>query len=368
MKPNILLVYGGNSVEHEISIITALQIKKNYTGKYNLILCYLKNGNFHISDKLEKLSTYKNLKEKSVMFIPNKNYIIKNRKKIMFEAIWVVTHGKDCEDGTIASYFKTLNIPCISQNVTSACIGQNKYLSKKLTGVTSLNSVYIDNNTYNNNLTYLINKANEFKYPIILKPNNLGSSVGVNIIYDNSSLVSKLEELLLLDDSVIMEKCLDNFIELNIALLKYKNEIIVSEIEKVSDSKVLSYNDKYINDNKSLSGSINKELPAKINKTLTKNIIESAKQIYTDLNMSLVVRIDFLYDKENETLYFNEINNIPGSLAYYLFEKKGLSFTTLVDMILDEGLKDIEKQLQKITSYSNNILNEERLSNVKLFK
>ena len=83
MKPNILLVYGGNSVEHEISIITALQIKKNYTGKYNLILCYLKNGNFYISDKLEKLSAYKNLKEKSVKFIPNKNCIIKNRKKII---------------------------------------------------------------------------------------------------------------------------------------------------------------------------------------------------------------------------------------------------------------------------------------------
>ena len=93
MKPNILLIYGGDSVEHEISIITALQIKKNYTGKYNLILCYLKNGNFYISDKLESLNKYKNLKEKAITFIPNTNYIIKNRKKIIFEAVWIVSHG-----------------------------------------------------------------------------------------------------------------------------------------------------------------------------------------------------------------------------------------------------------------------------------
>lgn len=367
MKPNIILVYGGNSVEHEISIITALQIKKNYKGKYNLILCYLKNGNFYISNKLESLNEYKKIKETPINFIANKKYIKTKRKTINFESIWIVSHGKNCEDGTLFSYFNTLNIPCISQNALSAAIGQNKYLSKKLTNVPSIPSLYIDNKLLAIDLNKIIKTAIEFKYPIILKPNSLGSSVGVCIVYNNEELVEKLEELLLLDDGVIMEKCLNNFSELNIALIKYKNELIFSEIEKVSESKVLTYKDKYVNDSKSLSG-LQKELPAKIDKSLKELIIKTSKQIYNDLNMSLVVRIDFLYDNINDILYFNEINNIPGSLAFYLFERKNINLSSLVDMVIDEGLKDIEKQNEKITTYQNNILNEDTLNNVKFFK
>ena len=113
-------------------------------------------------------------------------------------------------------------------------------------------------------------------------------------------MIREYQVMFMLDDYVIMEKCLENFIELNIALIKYKKDIIVSEIEKVSNSKVLTYNDKYLNENKSLNHS-NKELPANIDDNLKNLIIESAKKIYLDLQMSLIVRIDFLYDRnENQ--------------------------------------------------------------------
>ena len=171
----------------------------------------------------------------------------------------------------------------------------------------------------------------------------------------------------MLDDYVIMEKCLENFIELNIALIKYKKDIIVSEIEKVSNSKVLTYNDKYLNENKSLNHS-NKELPANIDDNLKNLIIESAKKIYLDLQMSLIVRIDFLYDINENQLYFNEINNIPGSLAFYLFIQIGIPLNTLIDMCLDEGLKEIYQQSNKIHSYSENILNDNLFDNVKFSK
>lgn len=213
----------------------------------------------------------------------------------------------------------------------------------------------------------LLVKANNLKYPIILKPNSLGSSIGVCVIYSNEQLIDKLEELFMLDDYVIMEKCLENFIELNIALIKYKKDIIVSEIEKVSNSKVLTYNDKYLNENKSLNHS-NKELPANIDDNLKNLIIESAKKIYLDLQMSLIVRIDFLYDRNENQLYFNEINNIPGSLAFYLFSQIGIPLNTLIDMCLDEGLKEIYQQSNKIHSYSENILNDNLFDNVKFSK
>ena len=367
MKPNIIVVYGGNSVEHEISIVTALQIKQNYTGRFNLVLCYLKDGNFYINDKLNHLKNYKDFKDKPIAFLANKNYVFVRKRKLLFEAVWVIAHGQNCEDGTIASYFKTLNIPVISQSLIASSIGQNKYISKKLTTVSSINSYLIGKNDLKNNMKMIINKANELSYPVILKPNSLGSSVGVSVIHSHEELIDKLEELFLLDEYVIMEKCLNNFIELNIAVLKYKDELLVSEIEKVSNNKVLTYNDKYVNENKSLNHS-NKELPAKINKSLAKDIIDSAKNIYNDLMMSLVVRIDFLYDTTNEKLYFNEINNIPGSLAFYLFKFKDIDINQLVDMCIFEGLKQIENENNKIHTYSNNILNDCIFTNVKFCK
>ena len=136
---NILLVYGGNSVEHEISIITALQIINKYKGKYNLIPCYHKNSEFYISKKLLNLSFYKRKNKLSskykICFKANKNEIKLFAKKIKFEAVWIISHGKNCEDGTLVSFFKTLNINVISENIYSATIGHNKLLSKKLVNV-----------------------------------------------------------------------------------------------------------------------------------------------------------------------------------------------------------------------------------------
>ena len=367
MKPNIILLYGGDSVEHEISIITALQLKQNYVGKYNLILCYLKNGKFYFSDKLNQLKNYKHLNIKPVRFIENQKYIKVNHKKLYFEAIWLVSHGKNCEDGTITSFFKVLNIPIIALNTLSAAIGQNKYLTKLVSNVDSLPSIIITKDDFKYNKNYLLTKANELTYPIILKPNSLGSSVGVSVIYNNIDLITNIEKLLILDDTLIMEKCLEHFIELNVAVVKNKDELIVSEIEKVSNSKVLTYKDKYVNKDKSLN-SQNKEIPANIDESLRESLIRTAKTIYKNMNLSLVVRMDFLYDTDTNTLYFNELNNIPGSLAFYLFNQMGISTTTLIDMCIDEGLKDIEQNNSIISTYDKNILSEEIFDNVKFCK
>ena len=184
-KPNIIVIYGGNSVEHEISIVTALQIKQNYSGKYNLILCYLKDGNFYINDKLNELKNYKNFNGKPISFLANQKYVYVRKRKLFFEAVWIVSHGKNCEDGTIASYFKTLNIPVISQNLLASSVGQNKYISKKISSVSSLDSYFISKYEYMNDLNEILVYANKISYPIILKPSSLGSSIGICVVNNN---------------------------------------------------------------------------------------------------------------------------------------------------------------------------------------
>lgn len=369
MKNNIILLYGGNSVEHEISILSALSIYKQYIGKYNLILCYLKNSNFYMFKKLENLNTYKhfNVLNKPIKFIANKNYIINKGKKIYFDAVFLLTHGINCEDGTLFSYFKTLNIPCIAQDIYSASIGQNKALSKKLCNSKVVPYYYINKNIYTHSLQELLDNANKLGFPLIIKPNKLGSSVGINKVNNIEELIDNIEYLFNLDDELLIEKYINSFYELNIAAIKYKDEIILSEIEKVSNSKLLTYEDKYIVDQKFLNEN-NKELPAIISDKLASQIKQEAKKIYLSLNAKYIVRMDFLYDLDNKKLYFNEINNIPGSLATYLFKYVNIDINTLIDMYVDEGLKDIDKNKRIISSYEENIFKDVSFNNVKFNK
>ncbi len=368
MTHQLLLVYGGNSVEHEISIITALQIKNQYKGKYHLTLCYLKDGNFYVSPKLEKIDFYKHPNErrklKPIKFIANQNYIWFRHKKLHFDAIWIVAHGNHCEDGTLYSFFKTLNIDVIAEKPSSAIIGQNKYLSKKCTTVTVVPYFELTQYDYNHNLESIIKKAHDLTFPLILKPIDLGSSIGIYSVSTIDEMMDRIDELLHLSSSVLIEKKLNHFIELNISIFQYKDQFIISDIEKVSNDHILSYNDKYINNEKSLAGQ-NKELPANIPDELKKKMQDMALQIYQELKCQYIVRMDFLYDLDSQTLYFNEINNIPGSLALYLYTSKGISPSMLIDMYIDEGLKNIDDEKNIVTAYQNNIFMESNFNNVK---
>ena len=365
---NIVVVFGGNSVEHEISIISALQLKNKYKGKYKLTLCYLKNGEFyHVNNDANLKNFINHSYFRKVKFLANKNYFKVGLKKIKFDGVFLLCHGMNCEDGTLYAYFNTLNINVISEDVYSGVIGQDKILSKKLTSITSLGYLEVNRYVLANNLDNIISFANNKEFPLILKPSKLGSSVGVYVVYTIEDLLDKIDVLLNMCDSLLIEKKLDNFEEYNIAFLRYNNSLLVSEIEKVGNNNVLTYEDKYLNNEKSMAGQ-SKQLPAKITKKLKKEIIDSGKTIYNDLRASGIVRIDFLYDKEDKKLYFNEINNIPGSLATYLFEKNNIQYNDLIDMLIDEGLNQSYVKRNFITSYSKNILSENDLSNVKLNK
>ena len=346
MKENILLVYGGNSVEHEISIVTALQVKEKYNGRYNLILCYLKDHRFYIDKNFNVLSFYKkrNCKLKHEVFFKRDTlYVKSNLRKIKFSGVMLIVHGYNCEDGTIYSFFKSLNIPIISENLYSAVIGQDKVLSKKLADVDVLPYAL-----YTDSLTPL-----KIKYPLIIKPVRLGSSVGINVINNEEELQAKINEIKYFTKNIMIEQKLDDFTEYNIALFKDNEEFIVSNIEKVSNGKVLTYDDKYKNSKKSMEGQ-KREIPAIIDNELKEKIINTAKKIYNNLQSSLIVRIDFLYDNKENKLYFNEINNIPGSLSLYLF-KEVIDISVLLDKYILIGLRNYDTENSYINSYDDNI-------------
>ena len=169
------------------------------------------------------------------------------------------------------------------------------------------------------------------------------------------------------DQVIIIEKYLENKQEFNISLLGANNDYKVSLIEEVTNKNILTYDDKYKSNNSKGMASLSRIVPAKIEKKLEQKIQNVALKIANVLNCSLLVRLDFIYDVNNKELYFNEINSIPGSLAFYLWENE-LSFTDLINSLIDLGLQLEYSKKYLITTYQENVFADKKFSSLKLSK
>ncbi len=381
MEINIGLVFGGCSVEHEISVITAIQAYHNYQGaKYKLIPIYLsKDQIFYTGEALTDLQEYKNLasllkKCRKVDFYKHKNttYMKMKTKKIALDAIWPVVHGNHCEDGSLYNYFHMLGFVCISMDHFQGAISQDKILCKQLMQANKIKQIdFFDIHLfqYNQNSDVVFEKAHKIGYPLIVKPARLGSSIGVCICYDDATLIDAIESAFQYDLKVIVEKFIENAKEYNISILGDASHYQVSEIEEVTKSTFLSYEDKYVHHSKSKGmAGLNRLIPANIDKKLRQNMVNTALKVVQILDACLCVRLDFLYDEETKCLYFNEINNIPGSLAFYLWEKTNLSFTDLIEKIIELGIKQEYYKSQLNLTYQCNIFNTSELNQICISK
>ena len=162
------------------------------------------------------------------------------------------------------------------------------------------------------------------------------------------------------DDYVLIEKCLDNFKEYNLSLFKMDNEFILSSIEEINYKKILTYDDKYSESLENLKRVINPS----INDELKEKIIENSKYIYNKIKCDFLVRVDYLYNEDEDTLYFNEINMIPGSLAFYLYEDKGILFDELLDLLIKVGKRNRYLKISKVNILGDNVL-ENLVNNIK---
>ncbi len=381
MKINIGLVFGGCSVEHEISVISALQAYHNYHGeRYELIPIYLsKNKEFYYGKDLVDVKNYTNLpkllkKCSQIQFKKknNKTFIQAGFKKVEIDAVWLVTHGNNCEDGTLYNYFNMLNIVCLGLDSFQGSISQDKSICKQLMQANKIKQTkffWVHTLQYNQNSDDVINQANKIGYPLIVKPAKLGSSVGIQICYNDANLIDAIEEAFIYDTKVLVEEFIENAREFNISLLGDIEEYRVSAIEEVTKNSFLSYDDKYNSHSKckGMAG-LNRIVPANIDVKLGQNIIQTAKKVASILDTALCVRLDFLYDTEKKVLYFNEINNIPGSLAFYLWEKVDLSFNALIESILDIGIKNEYMKAHLTLSYHANIFNTAEIEKISICK
>ena len=376
---NVCVLFGGDSVEHEISIISAQQAMAALDRtKYTVVPLYLaKNKQFYSSDALTDIAIFRDLdvlvaKQSPVMVVrENHKVFLKTAgffpKKTEIDVVIPVVHGTHCEDGSVAGFLETLGIPYTGCDVLGGAVGQDKVVMKQILAHAGLPIVpwfWFMAAEAANDMTKIKAQALGLGYPVVVKPANLGSSVGITLVQSADELEAAIETAAQYDVKLLIEKGVHPLREINVSVLGYldRREASVPE-EVMKGDAILSYDNKYKGSSKSKGASksqgmasANRQCPANLSPELTAHIQDLAKATFRELNSAGVARIDFLMNAETNAVYVNEINTIPGSLSFYLWEATGKPFNQLMDDLVDIAIQRTRTRQKLIFSYSTNVL------------
>lgn len=365
MKTNIAVFFGCRSVEHEVSIISAVQAMRAINReKYDVTPVYVaKDGQMYTGDNLFEIENYRNLPEllkaaKRVTFVKEKDAVLmhcldqKMFKKVPDVAVdlaFPIVHGTNCEDGTMAGYFEFLGLPYISCDIISAAVGMDKAVFKdvlKSAGLPVLDCIKFRAREYTLDKAAITEKIKtQIGFPLIVKPVNLGSSVGITKVKDESELDEAIRLGISFSDIILVEKAITSLREINCSVLGDSDECEASVCEEpFMNDEILSYEDKYLGGGKSGGASkgmasLGRKIPADLPEEKSNEIRELSCKIFKAIGASGVVRIDFLLDADTGNVYANEINTIPGSLAFYLWEATGLKYTDMIDRLVEVAFR-----------------------------
>ena len=269
--------------------------------------------------------------------------------------------------------FDVYNIPYSSCGVLGSSICTNKYLAKllcKSKKIPIVSGILLKEEDKTKNFEWIEKRLSRLNFPLIVKPNNLGSSIGVSFCKNKKELKDAIDFAFMFDREVLVEKAVANLIEYNIALLGNSFSCECSNIEKVvPDNNILSFEGKYMSQGQGKGmENLSRIVPAKIDSKLQLQIENMAKKIYKLLNLRGVVRLDFLFDEKESKLYFNEVNTIPGSLANYLFSNHQYNFTQLLEKAKDYVLVEREVLSHKLTRFSSSVLKNVQLGSKTKFR
>ena len=392
MKIRVGVFVGGKSVEHEVSVISGLQAYNSFNrDKYDPIPIYItKDNEFYIGEAIGDISNYKNIPEllkKSirVFFMCEQGqlqlirYPVKkmgNSVMAQIDVAFPVVHGANVEDGSLQGFLRHYNIPFVGCDVAASAVTMDKYVMKtvlKDNGIPVLDCVTLNVKEYERDEEAAYEKIeNKISYPVIVKPVNLGSSVGIKVAKDREGLKEALDYAFTFGPRVLIERAIMNLREINCAVLGDYEQAQASECEEpISSDEILSYEDKYVAGGKGGSEGMRtakRELPANLTPEKREEIRSLAVKTFRVLNCNGVARIDFMIDRDTNQAYVNEINPIPGSLAFYLWEALNKPYAELLDDMVGLALKREREEKSVLTSFDTNILQNANLSGAKGIK
>ena len=378
MKINVAFFFGCMSVEHEVSIISAVQAMLAVdTEKYNVIPVYVtKNGEMFTGDSLLKIENYRDLpallknvwavnfvrRGDKVLMVKDTKGVFAKKSETVIDVAFPVVHGTNCEDGTIQGYLEFLGLPYVGCNVLASAVGMDKAVFKdvlKRHGLPVLDCVTFYSREYAKNPEKIKAEILEkIGLPAIIKPINLGSSVGISKAKNEDELIAAIELAASFADRILVERAIENLREINCSVLGNATDCRASVCEEpFMKDEILSYEDKYLSSGKSKGmASLGRKIPADLDEARSKEIRSLACKIFKAIDGNGVVRIDFMIDKDTDTVYANEINTIPGSLAFYLWDATGLSYKDLLDEMITLAFKRAREKENITFTIDTNIL------------
>lgn len=382
MKLSIGVIFGERSLEHDLSVLTAIQAMDNIDKeRYEVVPIYItKDLTFYSGGMLRYIDSYKdfrlidryatkvNLINKNGKFILQTTGLIKRVYKEIHLAFPMV-HGKYTEDGSIVGYLETLGIPIVGSDIYSSSLCQDKVFTKEVLNgndIPVVDYVYFSDSDYKLDKEDIFKKIEELSYPLIIKPARLGSGIGIEIVNRKEELESSIEKAMKNDERVLVEEYIADRREFNMAVLLSKGKLIGSVIEEIIKDEPCNYYDKYRKDNE--DDTFKRIFPADISKTLTEEIEKTSKKTYKVLALSGVARIDYVYDNKKKKLYVNEVNTIPNFFSHHLFDDKNIDYRELLGIMIKEAIDKIHKENDMVKDIEDNLFNKVTTKDIKEMK
>ncbi|MFI3229733.1 MAG: hypothetical protein R3Y23_06220 [Bacillota bacterium] len=343
MQKNILVIWGGNSLEHEISIITGIEAIHNMPIKgYKAIPIFWHKGKFYTGSELVDIKNYAKMNFDNIyeVFIVGSHLYRKTqlgRLKLVdkIDCALLTTHGGAGENGTLQGFLASNYIPYTSCGVLQSALCMDKYSTKLRLIADDINVVRGELLAKDFNDEKIAEIEANLGYPLIIKPNSAGSSIGIAKANNRAELAFAIDVGFKYDDFILIEQYINDFIELNIACVTIGGKVVLSEIERpITTSEILTFDDKYSLDE--TQDIATREFPANISQTFAQKVKDITTKVYKSLALTGIVRIDYLL--KGDILYLNEINTIPGSLSHYLFDN--MSYSELLTKLLTETIKN----------------------------
>ena len=386
MKTNIGVFFGGRSTEHEISVISASQamaaIDKD---RYDVTPIYIsKEGRWYTGEALLDLKAYRDIPallkrvEEVYMEPEYGDYNLYRRKRSLFGGNPVVTkldvvipvlHGSNGEDGIFEGVLESIGIPYAGCSTLSSANGMDKITMKMIMAACDIPVVdyvwFTDKQWFSRREAIISEVESKLGYPVIVKPANLGSSVGIGSAKTREELVERIDDAERYSSRIIVEHMVKNLREINCSVLGDCDEFETSVCEEpLHSGDFLTYEQKYgarpakcgaKGGNRQGMASSAKRIPADLPKEVSDRIRFLAGETFRVLSCHGVSRVDVMMDGDTSEIFVNEINTIPGSLSFYLWEAAGLRFDQLMDRLVKLALKRKREQERKTFSFDQNI-------------
>lgn len=381
------VIFGGETVEHEVSIITAVQAMSFMdTKKYEVVPIYIsKDRIWYTGEALKDMASYKDLNEvgnlaKEVTLTKKGDKFILQKKNGLFnstvtniDVAFPIVHGKGVEDGSLSGYLETIGIPYVGPSMLGASVGQDKVVQKQImssSGIPVVEYTWFYDYEYQSDEEKILKDIKKLGYPVIVKPARLGSSVGITVAHTEAEISDAIDEAIKYDQKIVVEAMVKNLKEVDCAVVgDYENMECSLIGEMLTSNDFLTFEDKYIgNGGKKGSKSGVKgntggkvvtsgfKIPADLDKEVEEDIYKYSKEAYKCLNLSGVTRFDFLIDTKAKKAYVNEPNTIPGCLAFFFYTPKGKTYTKLLDELIKTAIKEYKDSKKRVTSFDSNIL------------